>query len=1098
MFSKVSEKQMRILRWILVICWIILIVSLFYDPISSYLTKPDTQWSLLRLDPRYFDPERCAEVLTIQGKCVEEHPYPLGAKIFWGMLIPCAVMLLLVFGHEAWRRLCPLSFLSQIPRALGIQRQRKVVNPRTGKFRYELAKIAKDSWLGRNHLYFQFGLLCLGLTIRILFVNSNRLVLGSFLIFTILAAITVGYLFGGKSWCQYFCPMAPVQMVYNGPRSLLGSEAHQGQSQKITQSMCRTIDPERNEKSACVGCQSPCIDIDAERSYWEIQNKPGRKLVQYGYVGLVAGFYLYYFLYSGTLDYYYSGAWNHEENQLATLFAPGFYIDGQTIPIPKIIAAPLTLALFVGLSYFLFQRLEKAYKSYRIRINKPLEKQQIQHIIFSICTFVVFNIYFMFGGRPIIKLFPIPVELAFNALVVLVSTLWLYRTLSRSGETYSRESLASSLRRQLKKLAFDFSRFLEGRSIEDLKTDEVYVLAKVLPGFNREYSLLVYKGMLREALEQGNVDSANSLEVLSQIRQELDIKEEEHFTILTELGIEDPDLLDPQKKRTRESQLRLESYRQGLELQLLELIEMGIPLQQALQRKEKQIEALKREYGITAEEAAQVLEKMSEQNSAILRQGEALTAQLKEVTFRYKVLSNLVPNPKEAVFVALQLAMAQKQQIITKQLLSVLEILGDTPEALKIAKATSVFAENVLPDVMQPSKERLPWRERLSAEVFSLLQPSEEVTLAEALADSSPTPKVTDDEEPTLLRVAGQLTPKTESPERLHTVIEVLKELLQELDPVVEAMALHALNKLDVQQAREQARRIVQNPKPGDWLVRETAENILGEGEAQAAARVQTAIVRVEESGKIEERIFQQPVIRIGRSKINEIVLSDSKVASQHAILYLNDQGVSIIDLETLHRLHIGTKIVQNDHAILNQGDVIRFSPSPTPAITVWWEKRPVQSETSLEVMGTINKLLLLFDTSFFRSLTPDALIDLTREAEIHVYPQRTKLCQAGDPSDAILLLVEGSADVTILRDGTEEVVGRIHEGETIGEMGVLTRQLRSASVITTAEKNRVLVIKTESFEALLNQNPKLIRNLVLILSQRLQRLTTKLQRSKD
>ena len=77
-------------------------------------------------------------------------------------------MLLLVFGHETWRRICPLSFLSQIPRALGIQRQRKIVNNRTGKVRYELVKVAQDSWLGCNHLYLQFGLLFLGLTLRIL------------------------------------------------------------------------------------------------------------------------------------------------------------------------------------------------------------------------------------------------------------------------------------------------------------------------------------------------------------------------------------------------------------------------------------------------------------------------------------------------------------------------------------------------------------------------------------------------------------------------------------------------------------------------------------------------------------------------------------------------------------------------------------------------------------------------------------------------------------------------------------------------------------------------------------------------------------------
>ncbi len=78
--------------------------------------------------------------------------------------------------------------------------------------------------------------MCIG----ILFVNA-RLALGLFLLFTIGGALAVGYLYKGKAWCQYFCPMAPVQMIYNEPRSLFGSEAHQGQKQAITQSMCRTV-----------------------------------------------------------------------------------------------------------------------------------------------------------------------------------------------------------------------------------------------------------------------------------------------------------------------------------------------------------------------------------------------------------------------------------------------------------------------------------------------------------------------------------------------------------------------------------------------------------------------------------------------------------------------------------------------------------------------------------------------------------------------------------------------------------------------------------------------------------------------------------------
>ena len=97
------------------------------------------------------------------------------------------------------------------------------------------------------------------------------------------------------------------------------------------------------------------------------------------------------------------------------------------------------------------------------------------------------------------------------------------------------------------------------------------IIAQILPSFNREKSLQVYKELLRELLEKGNVNSANSLEVLSKIRQELDIAKEPYFIILNDLGTENPDLLSPLKPNTLEKQLRLQSYRQALEPQLLEL-----------------------------------------------------------------------------------------------------------------------------------------------------------------------------------------------------------------------------------------------------------------------------------------------------------------------------------------------------------------------------------------------------------------------------------------------------------------------------------------------------------------------------------------------
>jgi hypothetical protein len=282
----------------------------------------------------------------------------MGARIFWSMIIPLVIVTLLMFGHEVWRRVCPLSFMSQLPRALGWRRQRRVVDPATGKVSKELI-LVENSWLARNALSVQMALLFVGLSVRLLLVNSDRQGLGIFLIATIVSAISIGYLYGGKSWCHYVCPMAPVQMIYSSPRSVIMTQP--AKNSVITQSMCRTTDALGQEESACEGCKTHCLDIDLEQSYWQSLHQPDRQVLYYGYVGLVIGFYAYFGLYSGNWNFISCGIWS-ETHQLETLLNPGFYLFGQAIPIPKLIAVPLTLGGCSSITYALGRWIEAGYR----------------------------------------------------------------------------------------------------------------------------------------------------------------------------------------------------------------------------------------------------------------------------------------------------------------------------------------------------------------------------------------------------------------------------------------------------------------------------------------------------------------------------------------------------------------------------------------------------------------------------------------------------------------------------------------------------------------------------------------------------------------
>ena len=782
MFSQLPESRMHWIRWILTIGWLLVIASLFYDPWTSALTEPNHPWSLLRL------PNNCIQV---QGVCLVEQPYPLGTTIFWGAIVPAAIFILLVFGHELWRRICPLSFLSQIPRALGWQRQFKRENKKTGKVRYELAKVNADSWLGRNYPYVQFGWLFVGLCGRILFFNADRFVLAGWMLFTIAAAIAVGYFYGGKSWCQYFCPMAPVQSIYSEPGGLLSSKAHMS-TQSITQSMCRTVQPDGQEQSACVACQNPCIDIDAERTYWNSLNKPETTFLRYGYVGLVIGYFSYYYLYAGNWNYYFSGAWLRQTDQLASLFSPGLYLFGQAINIPKLVAVPLVLGGCTAIGYGVGRWIEKRAKSYSRRHHTKLTSETIRHRIFTLCTFGIFNFFFIFGGRPLVQLLPWSVQYIYDLGLVSLSTLWLYKTWRRSPDFYARENLASRFRKQLEKLQLNVSQFLEGRVLSDLNTHEVYVLAKVLPGFTREKRHQAYKEVVREALEEGYVNYSSSLEILQQMRRELSITDDEHRIVLDELGIEDPELLNPNRQRSLENQIRLSGYRKSLER--LMLLQSKQPDLQTLEQLSAQdspaIRSLRREYSITAQEEEWILSGFVA-NTGSVKKAEFLLAQLPELIDSYRALNQPMLHEHQAVLMLLRENIKHKKELIVRSLLETLALLQNDPATPTLLQSLQQASPGSLIEIL----DQEDWSDRLPPEILQFLtQPGSTPVTCSLEASSA-------------------------------EILGHLEALVQEQNPLIQAAALYMIAQLDTERAQAIARN--QNHEFSPQLVQETAERLL-------------------------------------------------------------------------------------------------------------------------------------------------------------------------------------------------------------------------------------------------------------------------------
>jgi hypothetical protein len=405
---------------------------------------------------------------------------------------------------------------------------------------------------------------------RILFYNSDRLALVAAFLALMAVAFTVGLFFGGKTWCNYVCPLAVIQATYTGPGGLFDSKAHL-QPTAIPQSMCRTPGPD-GDRGACVGCNANCPDVDLENSYWKRIDSDSKRFMYNGLFGLIVAFYSYYYVYSGSWDYYFSGAWTHERSQVATLFAPGFYIGGHAIPIPKLLAAPLYFLVCIFLAHAGLIGIERAYSALMQRRGKPLPKTRLRHRMLTVTGFLSFTVFYFFGGRPNILLMPPWGVKAIDLALAIVSITWFIRSLGREADIYRRESLARTLRQQLARLGFRSEDSLEGRPLEQLSADEVYVLAKTLPNFTQAQKREAYRGILVEALQTGQTKSSESLKTLRDVREQLGLSDSDHAAIAAAIGVEDPKLFDMDAARSLESRLRLDNYRKFL----LDLVQQGL------------------------------------------------------------------------------------------------------------------------------------------------------------------------------------------------------------------------------------------------------------------------------------------------------------------------------------------------------------------------------------------------------------------------------------------------------------------------------------------------------------------------------------------
>lgn len=124
------------------------------------------------------------------------------------------------------------------------------------------------------------------------------------------------------------------------------------------------------------------------------------------------------------------------------------------------------------------------------------------------------------------------------------------------------------------------------------------------------------------------------------------------------------------------------------------------------------------------------------------------------------------------------------------------------------------------------------------------------------------------------------------------------------------------------------------------------------------------------------------------------------------------------------------------------------------------------------------------------------ALAEATRERRVS---SGDALFVAGDESDALFLVVEGSLNVTLGKHSANPVVvSTAGPGQVLGELEIMTRTRRVASLVAT-DDSHLLELPVPAFEAMLADNNPAANKLLKTIAQALaRRLTAANQRVID
>ena len=156
----------------------------------------------------------------------------------------------------------------------------------------------------------------------------------------------------------------------------------------------------------------------------------------------------------------------------------------------------------------------------------------------------------------------------------------------------------------------------------------------------------------------------------------------------------------------------------------------------------------------------------------------------------------------------------------------------------------------------------------------------------------------------------------------------------------------------------------------------------------------------------------------------------------------------------------------------------------PARAVVVIQKDEDVREEKSR--LETERRLAALRGVDLFQSLTPDELALLAGRLQAAPFASGELITRQGAESHCLYIVVQGEAEVRLVSPdgGAFQLVGMLRPGDLLGEMGLMTGERRSATVVASSE---MLCYRLDSaaFADILARRPEIAESISLILARR-------------